>query len=178
MVPSRPRPEDDRGSPPLNVVRQRAIYNFSDIPSRPLIAENSAKSSTIDLDSNMRLRKYISGYAADSAPSAPCLTFVEDIVGRGSNRVTPMDDEDEEVVDFGVIDAAIRAMGGLEPSDEDRPVALLDRVEGALKELLKLQEELSEIIERQVERRSRLIESERMTGIQHWLMSLSDPFEQ
>ena len=132
----------------------------------------------VDLDSNMRLRKYISGYAADPAPSAPCLTFVEDIVGRGSNRVIPMDDEDDEVVDFDVIDAAIWAMGGLEPSDEDRPVALLDRVEGALKELLKLQEELSEIIERQVERRSRLIESERMTGIQHWLISLSDPFEQ
>ena len=77
-----------------------------------------------------------------------------------------MDDEYDEGVDFDVIDAAIRAMGGLEPSDEDRPVSLLDKVEGALKELLKLQEELSEIIERQVERRSLLIESEMMAGIQ------------
>jgi len=89
-----------------------------------------------------------------------------------------MDDEDDEGVDFDVIDGAIMGMGGLEPSNEDRPVSLLDRVEGALKELLKLHEELSEIIERQVERRSLLIGSEKMTGIQHWLMSLSDPFEQ
>jgi len=89
-----------------------------------------------------------------------------------------MDDEDDEGVDFDVIDAAIMAMGGLEPSDEDRPISLLHRVEGALKELLKLQEELSEIIERQVERRSLLIESERMTGTQHWLKSFSDPLEQ
>jgi hypothetical protein len=89
-----------------------------------------------------------------------------------------MDDEYDEGIDFDVIDAAIRAMGGLEPGDEDRPVPLLDKVEGALKELLKLQEELSEIIERQVERRSLLIESEMMTGIQHWLTSISDPFEQ
>jgi hypothetical protein len=89
-----------------------------------------------------------------------------------------MDDEDDEEIDFDVIDAAIMAMGGLEPSDKDRPISLLDRVEGALKELLKLQEELSEIIERQVERRSLLIESERVTGIQHWLKSFSDPFEQ
>jgi hypothetical protein len=89
-----------------------------------------------------------------------------------------MDDEDDEEIDFDVIDAAIMAMGGLEPSDKDRPISLLDRVEGALKELLKLQEELSEIIERQVERRSLLIESERMTGIQRWVMSRSDRFEQ
>jgi hypothetical protein len=89
-----------------------------------------------------------------------------------------MDDEYDEGVDFDVIDAAIRAMGGLEPSDEDRPESLLDKVEGALKELLKLQEELSEIIDWQVERRSLLIESETMTGIQHWLTSLSDPSEQ
>jgi hypothetical protein len=54
----------------------------------------------------------------------------------------------------------------------------LGTVDGALKELLKLQEELSEIIEQQVERRAHLIDSERMTGIRHWLMSLSDPFEQ
>ena len=94
------------------------------------------------------------------------------------NRVIPMDDEDDEGIDFDVIDAAIRTVGGLEPSDEDRPVLLLDRVEGALKELLKLQEELSGIIEQQVERRALLIESERMTGIQHWLSSLSDPFKQ
>jgi hypothetical protein len=89
-----------------------------------------------------------------------------------------MDEEDDGGVDFDVIDAAIRAMGGIGPSDEDRLVWLLDTVDGALKELFKLQEELSEIIERQVERRAYLIESERMTGIRHWLMSLSDPFEQ
>jgi hypothetical protein len=89
-----------------------------------------------------------------------------------------MDDEDGEGIDFDVIEATIRAMGGLEPSDEDHPISLLDRVEGALKELLKLQEELSEIIELQVERRSLLIESERLIGIQHWLNSFSDPFEQ
>jgi hypothetical protein len=89
-----------------------------------------------------------------------------------------MDDEDDEGVDLNVIDAAIRAMGGLEPSEEDGLVSLLGTVDGALNELLKLQEELSEIIEQQVERRSLLIESERMIGIRHWLMSLSDPFEQ
>jgi hypothetical protein len=68
--------------------------------------------------------------------------------------VNPMDDEDDKGVDL---------------------VSLLESVEGALQELLKLQEELSGIIERQVERRAHLIESERMTGIRHWLMSLSDP---
>ena len=88
-----------------------------------------------------------------------------------------MDDEDDEGVDLDVIDTAIRAMGGFEPSDEDRLVSLLETVDGALKELFKLQEELSGIIERQVERRAYLIESERMTGIRHWLMSLSDPIE-
>jgi len=65
-----------------------------------------------------------------------------------------MDDEDDKRVDL---------------------VSLLQSVEGALQELLKLQEELSGIIERQVERRAHLIESERMTGIRHWLVSLSDP---
>jgi len=65
-----------------------------------------------------------------------------------------MDDEDDKRVDL---------------------VSLLESVEGALQELLKLQEELSGIIERQVERRAHLIESERMTGIRHWLVSLSDP---
>jgi len=35
------------------------------------------------------------------------------------NRVIPMDDEDDEGIDFDVIDAAIRTVGGLEPSDED-----------------------------------------------------------
>jgi hypothetical protein len=89
-----------------------------------------------------------------------------------------MDDEDDEGIDLNGIDAAIRAMGGLEPSGEDRLVSLLGTVDGALNELLKLQEELSEIIERQVERRAHLIEAERMTGIRHWLMSLSDPIEQ
>jgi hypothetical protein len=122
------------------------------------------------------------GAATTAAPSsAPCLTFVEGIVGSrcGSRkRVIPVDDEDDEGVDLDVIDAAIRAMGGLEPNDEDRLVSLLDTVDGALKELLKLQEELSGIIEWQVQRRAHLIESERMTGIRHWLMSLSDPFEQ
>jgi len=68
--------------------------------------------------------------------------------------VNPMDDEDDKRVDL---------------------VSLLQSVEGALQELLKLQEELSGIIERQVERRAHLIESERMTGIRHWLVSLSDP---
>jgi hypothetical protein len=89
-----------------------------------------------------------------------------------------MDDEDDEGVDLDVIDVAISAMGGLEPSDDDRLVSLLDMVDGALKELFEIQEELSGIIERQVERRAHLIECERMTGIRHWLMSLSDPFEQ
>ena len=68
--------------------------------------------------------------------------------------MNPMDDEDDKRVDL---------------------VSLLQSVEGALQELLKLQEELSGIIERQVERRAHLIESERMTGIRHWLVSLSDP---
>ena len=68
--------------------------------------------------------------------------------------MNPMDDEDDKRVDL---------------------VSLLESVEGALQELLKLQEELSGIIERQVERRAHLIESERMTGIRHWLVSLSDP---
>jgi hypothetical protein len=72
-----------------------------------------------------------------------------------------MVDEDDEGVDLDVIDAAIRAMGGLEPSGEDRLVLLLDTIDSALKELLKLQEELSEIIEQQVERRAHLIEAAR-----------------
>jgi hypothetical protein len=76
-----------------------------------------------------------------------------------------------------VVDAAITAIGGLGPSDEDRLVSLLDTVGGVVKELLKLQEELSGIIEQQEERRAYLIGSERMTGIRHWLMSLSDSVE-
>jgi hypothetical protein len=98
-------------------------------------------------------------------------------VGRES-RVIPMVDEDDEGVDLDVIDAAIRAMGGLKPRGENRLISLLDTVDGAVKELLKLQEELSEIIVQQVERRAHLIEAERMTGIRHWLVSLSDPFQQ
>jgi hypothetical protein len=88
------------------------------------------------------------------------LPLVKDIVGPsfGSRkRAIPLDDEDGAGVDL---------------------VSLLDWVEGALKELLKLQEELSGIMERQVERRVLLIETERMTGIQHWLTSLSDQDEQ
>jgi hypothetical protein len=86
-----------------------------------------------------------------------------------------MIEEDDEGVDLDVIDAANWAMDGLEPSGEDSLVSLLHTVDGALKELLKLQEELSEIIEQQVERRALLIEAERMTGMRHWLMSVSDP---
>ena len=68
-----------------------------------------------------------------------------------------MDDEDAERADLDVIDAAINA--GPEPSDEDRPVSLLDTVDGALKELLRIQDQLSEIIEWQAERRAQLIEA-------------------
>ena len=56
-----------------------------------------------------------------------------------------------------MIDAAIKA--GPEPSDEDRLVSLLDTVDGGLKELLRIQEQLSEIIEWQAERRAELIEA-------------------
>jgi hypothetical protein len=68
-----------------------------------------------------------------------------------------MDDEDDERADLDVIDAAIKA--GPEPSDEDRLVSLLDTVDGALKELLRIQEQLSEIIEWQAERRAQLIQA-------------------
>jgi hypothetical protein len=68
-----------------------------------------------------------------------------------------MDDEDDERADLDVIDAAIKA--GPEPSDEDRLVSLLDTVDGGLKELLRIQEQLSEIIEWQAERRAELIEA-------------------
>ena len=68
-----------------------------------------------------------------------------------------MDDEDDERADLDVIDAAIKA--GPEPSDEDGPVSLLDTVDGALKELLRIQEHLSEIIEWQGERRAQLIDA-------------------
>jgi hypothetical protein len=68
-----------------------------------------------------------------------------------------MDDEDAERADLDVIDAAINARP--EPSDEDRPVSLSDTVDGALKELLRIQEQLSEIIEWQAERRAQLIEA-------------------
>jgi hypothetical protein len=69
-----------------------------------------------------------------------------------------MDDEADERVDLDVIDAVIK--GGPEPSDEDhRLVSLLDTVDGALKELLRIQEQLSEAIEWQAERRAQLIEA-------------------
>ena len=69
-----------------------------------------------------------------------------------------MGDEDE-LVDLDVIDAAIEAIDRLGPGDEDRLVSLLKTVEGAMKELVRLQEQLSEIIERQVERRAHLIDA-------------------
>ena len=75
-----------------------------------------------------------------------------------------MDDEGDEQVDFHVIEAAIRPMGGLRPTDEDHPVSLLVSIEDAIDELLKLEKELSDIIEQQVERRALLIESEKMTA--------------
>ncbi len=68
-----------------------------------------------------------------------------------------MDDENDERADLDVIDAAIRS--GTEPSDEDRLVSLLDTVDGALKELLRIQEQLSGIIEWQAKRRAELIEA-------------------
>ena len=75
-----------------------------------------------------------------------------------------MDDEYDGRADFHVIEAAIRAMGWLRPTDEGRPVWLLDRVEDAINELLKLQEKLSDIIEQQVERRALLMEFEKTTA--------------
>jgi hypothetical protein len=69
-----------------------------------------------------------------------------------------MDDEADERADLDVIDAVIK--GGPEPSDEDhRLVSLLDTVDGALKELLRIQEQLFDIIEWQAERRAQLIEA-------------------
>jgi hypothetical protein len=69
-----------------------------------------------------------------------------------------MDDEADERADLDVINAAIK--GGPESSDEDhRLVSLLDMVDGALKELLRIQEQLSEVIEWQAERRAQLIEA-------------------
>jgi hypothetical protein len=69
-----------------------------------------------------------------------------------------MDDEADERADLDVIDAVIK--GGPELSDEDhRLVSLLDTVEGALKKLLRIQKQLSEIIEWQAERRAQLIEA-------------------
>jgi hypothetical protein len=69
-----------------------------------------------------------------------------------------MDDEADERADLDVIDAVIK--GGPEPSGEDhRLVSLLDTVGGALKELLRIQEQLSEVIEWQAERRAQLIEA-------------------
>jgi len=68
-----------------------------------------------------------------------------------------MDDEDDERADLDMIDAATK--GQPEPSDEDRLVSLWETVDGALKELLRIQEELSEIIEWQAERRAQLIEA-------------------
>ena len=69
-----------------------------------------------------------------------------------------MDDEADERADLDVIDAVIK--GGPEPSGEDhRLVSLLDTVDGALKDLLRIQEQLSEVIEWQAERRAQLIEA-------------------
>ena len=68
-----------------------------------------------------------------------------------------MDTEDDEPADFAVIDAAIK--GGPEPSVEDRLESLLDTVDGALRELLRIQEQLFQIIEWQAERRAQLIEA-------------------
>jgi hypothetical protein len=68
-----------------------------------------------------------------------------------------MDDEDDERADLDVIDAAIK--GGPEPGDENGHVSLSETVEGALKELRRIQEQLSEIIEWQAKRRAQLIEA-------------------
>jgi hypothetical protein len=68
-----------------------------------------------------------------------------------------MEDEDDERADLDVIDAATKV--GSEPSDEDRLVSPSETVDGALKELLRIQEQLSEIIEWQAERRAQLIEA-------------------
>jgi hypothetical protein len=68
-----------------------------------------------------------------------------------------MDDEDDERADLDVFDAATR--GGPEPIDEERLVSLSEMVNCALKELLRIQEQLSEIIEWQAERRAQLIEA-------------------
>lgn len=88
-----------------------------------------------------------------------------------------MDDEDDERVELVLTDTAVRTMGGFEQTHEDGLLLLLDTVDGALQELLKLEEELSEIIERQVERRAHLIKFERMSSIRDWLKSLSEPVE-
>jgi hypothetical protein len=69
----------------------------------------------------------------------------------------PMDVEDDERAGLDVIDAAIE--GGPEPSVEDRLACLLDMVDGALRELLRIQEQLFQIIEWQAERRAQLIEA-------------------
>jgi hypothetical protein len=92
--------------------------------------------------------------------------------------VIPMGDEYDKRIDPEPTDTANWAMGGIEQSYRDGPSLLLDRVDGALKELRKLEEELSEIIERQVERRAHIIKIERMKNIRDWLMSLSDSAEQ
>jgi hypothetical protein len=68
-----------------------------------------------------------------------------------------MDDEDDERADLDVIDAAIK--GGPEPDDENGHVSLSETVDGALKELRRFHEQLSEIIEWQAERRAQLIEA-------------------
>jgi hypothetical protein len=68
-----------------------------------------------------------------------------------------MDVEDDERADHDVIDAAIK--GGHEPSDEDRLVSLLGTLDSALKELLRIQEQLFDIIEWQAARRAQLIEA-------------------
>jgi hypothetical protein len=68
-----------------------------------------------------------------------------------------MDVEDDERADLDVVDATIK--GGPEPSDEDRLASLSDAVDGALNELLRIQEQLCQIIEWQAERRAQLIEA-------------------
>jgi len=88
-----------------------------------------------------------------------------------------MDDRAGKRFDLDLTGTAAMAMGGMERGDKDGLLLLLDRVDGALDELLLLEEELFEIIERQAERRAYLIKLERMSGIRDWLMSLSDPVE-
>jgi hypothetical protein len=88
-----------------------------------------------------------------------------------------MDDRADKHFDLDLTGTAAMAMGGIERGEKAGLLLLLDTVDGALNELLKLEDELFEIIERQAERRAYLIKLERMSGIRDWLMSLSDPVE-